>query len=654
MILSRQHQGRIDPYLVGENSVLERIASGAPLVEILNHLINLVEAQTESVICSILVLDEDSNRLRHVAAPSLPESFVSGMDAMSIGPNADCCGTAASVNQPVIVKDILKDPRWDGLRSIAITHGIRAFWCNPIPSLSSGVAGTFAMYYHTPREPHPEELRLAEAATHVASIAIENYRSEESLRRAEERNKAILNAIPDSMFLLDSQYNYIDCHTRDSCRRLVTPPELIGRNMRDSLPPDMVEKFSAGLQRARESGEPQLVEYDFELGGQLKYSEGRVIPTSDGKFLVLVRDITERRLAEQALRTSEERFRLVTMATRDGVYDWDLNAHTVWRSHAFHTLFSPDEPSENTHEWWEQQIHPDDYPRIKRSFEDASAKQKQVWSAEYLFRKADGSYATVFDRCYIRYDDSGRPERVIGIMSDVTERRLTEQNLQKSETELRKRNAEIHELAGRLMTAQEEERRRISRDLHDDLNQKVAALSLMITALKKQLPKNNESLREQFDDLLESSFEISADIRRLSHKLHPAILEHVGLAAALTGYVAEFNRLEKVDVRLTVPEFIEVPRDVAVCLYRVAQEALRNVVKHAGVLQAELSLSADDGAIRFCVSDSGVGFDMGAASNYAGLGLVSMEERVRLIDGTLNIFTSPGRGTRLLVTVPKK
>lgn len=649
--MSRQHHSRIDPYLVGENSILERIASGAPLAEILSNLLRLVEAQAEGMLCSILLLDEDGVHLRHGAAPSLPESYVTGIDGLSIGPNVGSCGTAAWRNQPVIVTDILRDPLWDAFRTIALAHGLRACWSSPIPSRTGGVAGTLAMYYHTARGPHPEERRLAEAATHIASIAIEKHRAEESLRRAEERNQAILNAIPDSMFLLDSQYNYLDCHTRDSCRRVVAAPELIGKNMRNVLPPDMAEKFERSFEKALESGESQLVEYNFEVDGHLRYSEGRVIPTRDKKLFVLIRDITERRLGEDALRASEERFRLVTMATHDGVYDWDLKTQTVWRNDAFLTLFACDEPVESTHEWWANHIHPNDYPHIRKSLEHTFSNQSQVWYGEYLFRKSDGSYATVMDRCYIQYDQSGGPVRAIGIMSDVTERRLTEQNLRKSETELRKRNAEIHELAGKLMTAQEEERRRISRDLHDDLNQKVAALSMKITAIKKQAPKQDDSLRKQLDDILESSFEISSDIRRLSHKLHPAILEHVGLAAALKAYVADFNRLEKIDVRLAMPEFIEIPSDVAVCLYRVAQEALRNVVKHSGVRQAELNLSADERAIHFSVSDSGEGFDL-EATRGRGLGLVSMGERVRLMEGALNIVTSPGHGTRLVVTIP--
>jgi signal transduction histidine kinase len=258
----------------------------------------------------------------------------------------------------------------------------------------------------------------------------------------------------------------------------------------------------------------------------------------------------------------------------------------------------------------------------------------------------------VVDRCHILYDDDGQPVRLIGAVTDISERRQAEEALRSRERELRRRNIEIRELAGKLMTAQEEERRRISRELHDDLNQKVAALSMRISKLKNQVGPD-ESLKMQVDRLQKSSIEIAADIRRLSHELHSAVLEHVGLAAALKAYVAEFSRLEKVQVGLTVPDAVEsIPKDVAVCLYRVAQESLRNVVKHAGVNYAEMTLSVDDQGIHLHVSDSGLGFDLVSARDNGGLGLASMEERVRLVQGSFKIETQPGCGSQLLATIP--
>src|SRR5262249_51584455 len=195
---------------------------------------------------------------------------------------------------------------------------------------------------------------------------------------------------------------------------------------------------------------------------------------------------------------------------------------------------------------------------------------------------------------YILYD-GGQPVRIIGAVTDITERRLAEEALRQRERELSQSNAKIRELAGKLMTAQEEERRRISRELHDDLNQKVAALSIAISSVKRQVKARAMGLNGQFDMLQQYSAEIADGIRRVSHELHPAVLEHAGLGAALKAYVAELARLEKIEIELTVSDAVEdiLPPDAAVCLYRVAQESLRNIVKHSGVSYAEMTLSID-------------------------------------------------------------
>ena len=272
--------------------------------------------------------------------------------------------------------------------------------------------------------------------------------------------------------------------------------------MRDVLPAELADKFARSFQMASESGELQLVEYDLSVNGQIRYSEARVVPTSDGKFLTVVRDITERRHAEQALRESEARFRLVTMATRDGVYDWDLRTQVVWRNEAYQRLFSPCEPIGVTDEkWWEQRIHPKDHQRVTKGLENALQSQTPFWSEEYSFRRVDDTYAMVMDRGYILFDDGGRPVRMIGAITDITERRLAEQALRERERELGRSNVQIRELAGKLMTAQEEERRRISRELHDDINQKVAALMIAVSSIKHQFPARADALSSQLDVL---------------------------------------------------------------------------------------------------------------------------------------------------------
>src|SRR4029453_1309132 len=278
---------RMETFLAGQNLILEKIASGADLAEVLANLLRLIESQSGGMLCSILLLDEDGVHLRHGAAPSLPESYNKAIDGLIIGPNAGSCGAAAYFGKPVVVTDILTDALWDDYRDLAVKHGLRACWSSPILLHTGQVSGTFAMYYRVSRGPSPEEQRLTQTATHIASIAIERQRAEQSLRESEERSRAILRAIPDSIFLLDSDYTYLDCQPRSSCQAKIPHDNLIGKNMRDVLPPELAKKFVRSFQKVSKSGEPQLVEYDRRVNGQMRYSEARVVFTSDRKFLVV-------------------------------------------------------------------------------------------------------------------------------------------------------------------------------------------------------------------------------------------------------------------------------------------------------------------------------------------------------------------------------
>ena len=169
----------------GESRILEMIARDAPLEEILERLVRVVEAQFAGMLCSVLLLDNDGQHVRHGAAPSLPKSYVDAIDGLSIGPQAGSCGTAMYRKEPVVVIDILQDPRWEQYRSMAESYGLRSCWSTPILAHSGKVLGSFAMYYCEPRTPNPAETRALEMATHIAGIAIERKLTHERLQRSE-------------------------------------------------------------------------------------------------------------------------------------------------------------------------------------------------------------------------------------------------------------------------------------------------------------------------------------------------------------------------------------------------------------------------------------------------------------------------------------
>src|SRR5438045_4924214 len=186
--IGKGHHEKEEPFYAGQGRILEMIASSAPLADILTRIVLLMEAQSDGLRCSILLLDHDGKHVRHGAAPNLPEAYIKAVDGAPIGPRNGSCGTAIYLRKPVVVKDVLTDPLWADYRKLAEICGLRACWSTPILSPHGDVLGSFAMYRQENRGPHPEELRLTQIATHIAGIAIERQRAQETLREREARS----------------------------------------------------------------------------------------------------------------------------------------------------------------------------------------------------------------------------------------------------------------------------------------------------------------------------------------------------------------------------------------------------------------------------------------------------------------------------------
>jgi PAS domain S-box-containing protein len=236
----------------------------------------------------------------------------------------------------------------------------------------------------------------------------------------------------------------------------------------------------------------------------------------------------------------------------------------------------------------------------------------------------------------------------------VIERKRAEQMLRENEGSLRASYARIQDLAGRLITTQEAERSRIGSDLHDDVNQQLASFSIALSNVKRRLRDGGDAtVREELTLLQQRTIDLADVIRNLSHELHPGVLQHAGLSAALKGHCAEFGRQHAIEVTLSAVDDLDgIPHNIALCLYRVAQEALRNIAAHAGAHKAQVILKSTEESLELVIADDGQGFNLTEARGVGGLGLISIDERVRLIGGSLTINTELQRGTQMRVQVP--
>ena len=317
----------------------------------------------------------------------------------------------------------------------------------------------------------------------------------------------------------------------------------------------------------------------------------------------------------------------------------------VWRAHAttFEHIYVS-EQAENVlgysvGEWLSQphfkemRLHPDDRMRVLALYRQAAQDQTHH-RLDYRMASADGREVW-FHECVHAVMDEGGCHELIGVMMDITDRKATERSL--------------IEMTGRLIRAQEEERCRIARELHDDFNQRLALLSIGLERLGHTLGADGTAA-SQVSDLCRLTQGIASDVHRLSHQLHSAKLEHLGLVPAIKGLCRELSEQygAKINfVHRNVPNAIT--KESALCLFRVAQEALSNTMKHSGVKRGQLELFGDRGVLHLCISDAGAGFDPQSVSANGHLGLISMQERVRAAGGTIAVESRPSTGTRISV-----
>ena len=295
--------------------------------------------------------------------------------------------------------------------------------------------------------------------------------------------------------------------------------------------------------------------------------------------------------------------------------------------------------------------HPDSAKAAEAAFQALRAKG-QVRDAAVQLKLADGTALDVSLNASVVQDETGRTWGRL-IWRDITERRRAQVALHQKQRELERSQQELQALAARLLTALEDERRRISRELHDDVNQRLALLTFEIDTLERDLPRSRSATVARLRALREQVVTLSDDVHSLAYQFHPAILDDLGLTAALESLTDDFTRREGIEIDVTQSLREQIAPEVAYCFYRVAQEALRNVARHARAGRVTLRLEQIDDGISLVISDSGVGFEPEVTDKRRrGLGVVGMEERVRLVNGRFSVTSRIGEGTRVQAWVP--
>ena len=366
--------------------------------------------------------------------------------------------------------------------------------------------------------------------------------------------------------------------------------------------------------------------------------------------VVTFTDITDRKKSEAHLRESEERFQAFMNFSPTVAFLKNDKGRYVYVNRPFEEKLhlSMADCFGKT----DEQLFPPEVARIFKEHDRKVLKTKEVLEVEETTLDETGKVRYWWVMKFLIPKKTGSV-MLGGVALDITERKKIQEALVQRKAELQENQKILQALGGKLISAQEDERRRISRELHDDMNQRLAVLALNIQSAQKGIATVSPAYRT-LQKLYDGVSSLSDDVRHLAYQLHPSILDDLGLKVALQSFVDDFSKWEGIPIVFTSTDIsFSLPQEIDSCLYRVTQECLRNVARHAQATQVDVKLIEEDEGLRLFIKDNGKGFKVEKTrAGKAGLGLIGIQERVRVVQGTYEVKSVPGQGTEVTVWVP--
>ena len=644
--------------LHGERQVLEMIATGAPLTAVLDALCRLIDDRS-GLMSAVFLVDGDGTRLTRIAGPHLPDAWRRATRSFPLIPTASgACGAAVSRREQVIVSNVIADPLFESFQEAARVAAIGAAWSTPFYAKDRRVLGTFAVVSPAVGPPSEPNLQLVARATHLASIAVERYQTEEALRESERRFSTAFYLSPACMVITrfaDGRFLYVNdkfVTMFGYSRTEAIGQTALGLRLYADPAQQSVLRRLLDEHMAREV-EAKARTKSGEILDLLVWME-RIQLLGEECVLAIACDVTDRKRAEEALARSERLLRLVLDALPVSVAVVDVNGDIILSNPAARHIWSEiihdgRERYARARAWWHdtgKELGASDWGSV-RAVRDGETSVNEVIDIEAF----DGVRKVVRTSAVPIRDNDGHITGGVIVNEDVSAKMAAEHERNESLVQMRA-------LTGRLMRAQDDERRRIAQMLHETTAQDLAALKMLLARLSRTADHLSDDDRSALAESISLAEQSMTEIRTLSYVLHPPFLDETGLLSALRWYAQGFAKRSGITVDLDLPESFErLPLDTETALFRVVQELLINIHRHAGSATARIRLRRDAEALVLEIDDRGHGIpdaslnDIMSGRGPVGVGIAGMSERIRQLGGRLEI-TSSDQGTTVRVRLP--
>jgi PAS domain S-box-containing protein len=668
---------RAEALLTGEKRILEMVAKGDSLAQILDSLCRLAEEQASGVLASILLLE--GNRLRHGGAPSLPKAYIDAIDGAVIGPAVGSCGTAAYRGEQVIVEDIATDPLWADYREAALPHSLRACWSTPVLSSQGKVFATFAMYYREPRRPSTRDQEIIEQITYLAGVAIERKLTQDALRRSESYLTEAQRLTQTGSWAFSPGTGKTPYWSDEAFRIWGFDPQLGPPDVQAVLQrihPEDRERMRGLFESKFEGCRTLDVETDHRIllpDGTLKYVQGishLVFDEAGGiaEYLGTAADVTERKRFEEALRRSEAYLAEAQKLSHTGSWAYDPAAErAIYWSEEMCRIFGLDPKASSLpdRELFQRMMHPDDRDKFNERVEKAYL-EKTDFVQDYRIVLPDGTVKHLHEIGHPVLDETGKIIEYLGTEVDVTELKLAEEGRER----LRQIEADLARINRVSMMGE------LTASLGHEIKQPIAAAVSNAEACLQWLARDKPDLAEVSEAATEMvkearrAAEIITRVRSLFKKdeIKREVLNLNEVIADTVSLIREEADRRAITVRTELDS--EIPRISAdrVQLQQVLINLMLNGLEAMKDTEGELIIRSqrnDEGRALISVSDAGAGLPNGASDKIfdaffttkpqgTGMGLAISRSIIESHGGRLWASSNRGPGATFYFTLPNE